>query len=195
MCNYGDNLLLLKEYKQIEEIQWCLEAVSDVGKELTINIESLPFVMGRESDCDLKLIDKRISRHHCELRISSNMLWIRDLGSTNGTFINKKRSEQAELLEPNDIISIGDYEFKVKRNETSASDTTHTSLETICSTLSKEIKDLSSFAANERIEEAKETGATAIVSCCPFCLNQFKNNIKNDEIQALDLSELVKRVL
>jgi heterodisulfide reductase subunit D len=56
-------------------------------------------------------------------------------------------------------------------------------------------KDLSSFAANERIEEAKETGATAIVSCCPFCLNQFKNNIINDEIQALDLSELVKRVL
>jgi len=55
--------------------------------------------------------------------------------------------------------------------------------------------ELSSFAANERIEEAKQTTAEAIVSCCPFCLNQFKNNIKNNEIQALDLSELVKRVL
>jgi Fe-S oxidoreductase len=56
-------------------------------------------------------------------------------------------------------------------------------------------KELSSFAAHERIEEAKRTGAAAIVSCCPFCLNQFKNNIQNNEIQALDLSELVKRVL
>ena len=56
-------------------------------------------------------------------------------------------------------------------------------------------KDLSSFAADERIREAKETSATAIVSCCPFCLNQFKSNIKNNEIKALDLSELVKRAI
>jgi Fe-S oxidoreductase len=56
-------------------------------------------------------------------------------------------------------------------------------------------KDLSAFAANERIEEAKDTTAEAIVSCCPFCLNQFKDNIKNNEIKALDLSELVKKVI
>jgi Fe-S oxidoreductase len=54
---------------------------------------------------------------------------------------------------------------------------------------------MSAFAANERIEEAKETAAEAIVSCCPFCLNQFNNNIKDNEIQALDLSEIVKKVI
>jgi heterodisulfide reductase subunit D len=56
-------------------------------------------------------------------------------------------------------------------------------------------KDLSYFAAKERIEEAKETKAEAIVSCCPFCLNQFKNNIENNEIQAFDLSELIKKTM
>ncbi len=56
-------------------------------------------------------------------------------------------------------------------------------------------KDLSSFAANERIEEAKETTAEAIVSCCPFCLNQFKTNIKNDEIKTFDLSELINKAI
>ena len=56
-------------------------------------------------------------------------------------------------------------------------------------------KDLSAFAAKERIEEAKETKASALVSCCPFCLNQFKSNIGNDEIQALDLSELINKAL
>ena len=56
-------------------------------------------------------------------------------------------------------------------------------------------KDLSAFAAKERIEEAKETTAEAIVSCCPFCLNQFKNNIENNDIQALDLSELIKKAI
>jgi Fe-S oxidoreductase len=56
-------------------------------------------------------------------------------------------------------------------------------------------KDLSSFAANERIKEAKETNAKAIVSCCPFCLNQFNANIKNDEMQAFDLSELINKTI
>jgi heterodisulfide reductase subunit D len=56
-------------------------------------------------------------------------------------------------------------------------------------------KELSAFAANERIEEAKETKAKAIVSCCPFCLNQFKTHIKNNEIEALDISELVRKAI
>jgi len=56
-------------------------------------------------------------------------------------------------------------------------------------------KDLSSFTAIERIKEAKETTAEAIVSCCPFCLNQFKNNINGDEIYTYDLSELVNKAI
>lgn len=56
-------------------------------------------------------------------------------------------------------------------------------------------KEFSAFAAKERIKEAKETTAEAIVSCCPFCLNQFKNNIENNEIQAFDLSELIRKTI
>ena len=56
-------------------------------------------------------------------------------------------------------------------------------------------KELSAFSANERIEEAKGTSAEAIVSCCPFCLNQFKTHIENNDIQALDIAELVKKAI
>ena len=56
-------------------------------------------------------------------------------------------------------------------------------------------KDLSSFAAEERILEAKATGAEAIVSACPFCLNQFKTTIKNKELQAFDIVELVRKAI
>jgi heterodisulfide reductase subunit D len=56
-------------------------------------------------------------------------------------------------------------------------------------------KDLSSFAAKQRIEEAKETTAEAIVSCCPFCLNQFKDKIDNNRIKVIDVSELVRKAL
>ncbi|MFW9938364.1 MAG: (Fe-S)-binding protein [Candidatus Thorarchaeota archaeon] len=55
-------------------------------------------------------------------------------------------------------------------------------------------KGLSEFAANERIKEAKETQAEAIVSACPFCANQFKTNI-SDSFQVFDIAELVKKAL
>jgi heterodisulfide reductase subunit D len=56
-------------------------------------------------------------------------------------------------------------------------------------------KDLSSFAAKERIKEAKETTSEAIISCCPFCLNQFKANIIDNEIKAFDLSEIINKTI
>jgi len=123
-------------------MQWCLEAVADAGRKWLVTIESVPFVIGRAGDCELKLTDDRISRHHCEIRISSNLLWIRDLESTNGTYVNTNKIKCAELLEPNDIISIEKYKFKVKGVRASNSKTPH---ETIHSTLSKETLDLSYF--------------------------------------------------
>jgi Fe-S oxidoreductase len=56
-------------------------------------------------------------------------------------------------------------------------------------------KEMSASAANERIEEAIGTDAKALVSSCPFCLNQFKANIGNGEIEALDISELVRKAI
>ncbi|MFX0021782.1 MAG: (Fe-S)-binding protein [Candidatus Hermodarchaeota archaeon] len=56
-------------------------------------------------------------------------------------------------------------------------------------------KDLSSFAAKERIEEARETTADGIVSCCPFCLNQFNANISDEKIKAYDLSEIINKTI
>ncbi len=56
-------------------------------------------------------------------------------------------------------------------------------------------KDFSSFAANERIEEAIETTAEALVSVCPFCINQFKANIENNSIKTYDISELINKAI
>lgn len=56
-------------------------------------------------------------------------------------------------------------------------------------------KDLSAFAANSRIDEAKEAGVQAIVSSCPFCLNQFKVNIKDQGIEAYDIAELIRKAI
>jgi heterodisulfide reductase subunit D len=55
-------------------------------------------------------------------------------------------------------------------------------------------KGLSEFAAGERIKEAEGTHAMAIVSACPFCVNQFKS-VKNTSLQVFDISELVRKVI
>jgi EAL domain-containing protein (putative c-di-GMP-specific phosphodiesterase class I) len=99
------------------QAEWYLEAVADANREWVAAIEHVPFIIGREDDCNLKLIDKWISRRHSEIRVSGNHIWIRDLGSTNGTFVNNKKIEQSELLKSDDIISIGTFKFCVKRKE------------------------------------------------------------------------------
>ena len=124
-------------------MNWGLEAITDAGKEWLVTIDAVPFVIGRAGDCDLKLINKRISRYHSEIRISGGMLWIRDLGSTNGTFINKKKIKSAQLLEPDDVVSIGNYRFKVKSVDGSI--TSATAHDTVFGTLSKKIIDFSSM--------------------------------------------------
>lgn len=96
------------------KMQWYLESVADSDREWLVTIDAVPFVIGRDDACNLKLIDKRVSRNHTEIRISGDLLWVRDLKSTNGTFVNQIRIESSELLKPDDIIAIGAFKFKVK---------------------------------------------------------------------------------
>ena len=126
------------------QMQWYLEPVTDTGKVWLVDITTIPFVIGRSDECNLKLINNRISRRHSEIRLSGDLLWIRDLQSTNGTYVNHERIEQAQLLEPNDIISIGSYHFKVKSIAAAAS---YADGETIFETHTEEFNrfDLSSF--------------------------------------------------
>jgi hypothetical protein len=45
-------------------------------------------ILGRGTDCDLRLVDPGVSRHHAELRVEDGEVVLVDLGSTNGTFVN-----------------------------------------------------------------------------------------------------------
>ncbi len=96
---------------------WYLESVADANRGWIVALETFPFIIGRDTDCHLKLTDIWISRHHSEIRLNGDLLWIRDLDSKNGTFLNQEQIKQAELLEPGDTISIGKFKFIVKRME------------------------------------------------------------------------------
>ena len=57
--------------------------------------------------------DKKLSAAHCSLKFSSNKLYIADLNSTNGTYVNGVPIRQEYRLEKSDVISIGSLQFRI----------------------------------------------------------------------------------
>ena len=64
--------------------------------------------IGRSPDCDIFLDDVTVSRRHAIVAKGAGTFTIEDLGSLNGTFLNRHRIEKAEL-ENGDEIQIGKY--------------------------------------------------------------------------------------
>jgi hypothetical protein len=71
-------------------------------------------IIGRSPDCDVFLDDVTVSRRHAELVRDGDTFTISDLGSLNGTFVNRKRIESAQL-EDDDEVQIGKYRLTFLR--------------------------------------------------------------------------------
>jgi pSer/pThr/pTyr-binding forkhead associated (FHA) protein len=69
------------------------------------------FLIGRGSDCDLRLRASAISRHHCLVRLRGADAWLSDLGSSNGTFLNGQRVRSQAALHSGDEIAVGSCRF------------------------------------------------------------------------------------
>jgi len=68
--------------------------------------------IGRRADNDFQILDASISGYHCELQVSEMGVAFRDVGSTNGSFINGKRVTK-ELLNPGSVLTLGSIDFDV----------------------------------------------------------------------------------
>lgn len=75
--------------------------------------EGVPLIVGRAPTCDLPVFDPTISRRHAELRSVETRLHIRDLGSSNGTFVNGEKVEQV-VAAPDDLVSFGKVGFRLE---------------------------------------------------------------------------------
>ena len=54
----------------------------------TYELQTPVTLLGRGTDCDLRMVDAGVSRHHAELRVEDGQVVLVDLGSTNGTLVN-----------------------------------------------------------------------------------------------------------
>jgi len=72
-------------------------------------------VLGRRLDCQLRIPTKDVSRQHCALLIEKDQVIAKDLGSSNGTFVNDKRIAEV-VLKPGDRLRLGPVTFVVRIN-------------------------------------------------------------------------------
>jgi predicted component of type VI protein secretion system len=93
----------------------------DAGQCL-IPLEKAIVLIGRQSDCDVSLTNSRkISRRHCCIARVNNKFVVRDLGSTNGVFLNGNRIQKESAIEMGDNLIIGDVRFTLQNEAPVAS--------------------------------------------------------------------------
>jgi pSer/pThr/pTyr-binding forkhead associated (FHA) protein len=83
------------------------------GERRSFSIARDMTVIGRREDCDLRIPLGEVSRKHCRLVRDGDTLKLEDLGSSNGTFLNGQRVQEA-LLSPGDTIQVGPVVFALQ---------------------------------------------------------------------------------
>lgn len=78
-------------------------------------------VIGRREDCDLRIPLGEVSRKHCRLVRDGDVLRLEDLGSSNGTYHNGQRVQEASL-NPGDSIQVGPVVFVLQIDGVPADD-------------------------------------------------------------------------
>ena len=74
------------------------------------------YVFGRGTECHVRPNSDWVSRQHCLLRVTAEGVFLRDLGSRNGTFVNEQRVSSCHLRS-GDIISGGRTRIRVRLEE------------------------------------------------------------------------------
>jgi pSer/pThr/pTyr-binding forkhead associated (FHA) protein len=105
---------------QADMKKWVLQSSSDNTTDKVINIKSGTMVIGRNASCDIILDDEMISSQHAKLRFSDGIIKLKDLNSTNGTYVNGKKINESVLFDGYDI-SFDMVSFKLKALPSSSS--------------------------------------------------------------------------
>jgi pSer/pThr/pTyr-binding forkhead associated (FHA) protein len=82
------------------------------GSELRIGAPR--FLIGRGEDCQLRMNNQLVSRHHCVLLVRDRQVSLQDLGSRNGTYVNERRIDAEQGLKAGDRIKIGELTFELQ---------------------------------------------------------------------------------
>ena len=115
---------LLREFKQQGDK---LSAQKKPAITLTVQVDndkesvkqfSQPQIMiGRDTNCDLSLMDEALSAHHARLTHHHGQWWLEDLNSTNGTFLNREKLTTPAVVITGDHFKCGNTVFSIEVEE------------------------------------------------------------------------------
>ena len=115
MANDGKNKTVITVVSRISDKpvakEACLVVIygQDLGKKY--NLDQPAVLAGRSSKCDIQIDQESVSRNHAKIINTGKSIILRDLGSTNGTYVNDELIDEY-VLQDGDLIKIGRTIFK-----------------------------------------------------------------------------------
>jgi pSer/pThr/pTyr-binding forkhead associated (FHA) protein len=79
----------------------------------TIPVTLSQFIIGRDPQCQLRPASAVISKRHCALIARGGKYFVRDFGSTNGTFVNDKQVKGECEVKHDDVLKVGPLQFRI----------------------------------------------------------------------------------
>jgi pSer/pThr/pTyr-binding forkhead associated (FHA) protein len=87
----------------------------DGGAAATYEFFQPVITFGRAQTADIRLDDGNISRLHCTVEIRKDGVYVRDLGSLNGVYMDGERVHDAAMITSKSIVKIGPYRFRARQ--------------------------------------------------------------------------------
>jgi EAL domain-containing protein (putative c-di-GMP-specific phosphodiesterase class I) len=108
-----------------QRIGWLLSGqLADEEPVRHFRVDASRFTVGRRTDASLCIPSQTVSREHAELTVVEDGLLLRDLGSTNGTYVNGTRAAQPCTVHHGDLLQFGQVVFRgVQQSTESGSQT------------------------------------------------------------------------
>jgi pSer/pThr/pTyr-binding forkhead associated (FHA) protein len=94
-------------------MNYVLQVVRGRSATTTLRLADGVTSVGRHDDCIIRIKSSQVSRRHCEFLDVDGRLTVRDLGSSNGTFVNGKRVLGQQVLRVGDELTVGTVTLRV----------------------------------------------------------------------------------
>ena len=110
-CNANSRAKRLEEFT----MNYVLQVVRGRSASTTLKLADGVTSIGRHDDCLIRIKSSQVSRRHCEVFEVGDKLTIRDLGSSNGTFVNGKKLSGQSTLKHGDELTVGAVTLRVAK--------------------------------------------------------------------------------
>jgi len=129
------------------------------GRAITVKRNRL--LIGRAEECDIRPLSEDVSRRHCAVIVGPAAVWVEDLGSRNGTFVDGSRIAGKVQVTDGAMIRVGSLELKVHCSDPSAKGGSE---EDVSRWLMADEQPAGMFDTTQTMPAAKETAGTTVVA-------------------------------